>query len=141
MEKIGNVPQITINGKPVDTSAIDDYDGFMGFIMQASAAANIAKLKKYAEDQQSKGHVFSLPLNIGPVPEQQIQCPEPLQTLYIENTGAAQIFVAINSLSSPATPIPAGREALFSFKNHVLELFYVWTAPGTVSTATAILSY
>jgi hypothetical protein len=141
--QVPNLPDIQIiqNGKPVDTSAIDDYDSFMAFLMQASIAANTAKIKKYYEDRRSVGRAPSYPIgNITPT-QQEIPCAHPSQSLYIYNNGPGQIFVCVNSPSDFPTPIIAGRGAYFPFETHVIERFYVWSDPGTVATATAILKY
>ena len=132
--------EIVKDGKRIDTSAIDDYDSFMAFLMQASIAANTVKIRKYYDDRKSKGRILNLPLSITQNIEE-IRCPYPCQTLYVENNGPGQIFVAINTPEERATPIPATREAYFPFETHVIERFYVWSAPGTVATATAIAKY
>lgn len=140
--QVPTLPNVKIikDGKQVDTSAIDDYDPFMTFLMTASIAANTAKIRRYNEDRTSKGKVLTLPLNLTPTSEE-VRYPYPAQSLYIENNGPGQIFVAINSMDGTATPIPATRAAYFPFETHVIERFYVWSAPGTVATATALLKY
>jgi len=140
--QVPNLPDIEIikDGKRVDTSAIDDYDSFMSFLMQASIAANTAKIRKYYDDRKSKGRILNFPLSITQNAEE-IRCPYPCQTLYVENNGPGQIFIAINSPEERPTPIPATREAYFPFENHVIERFFVWSDPGTVATATAIGKY
>ena len=138
-----SLPDVEIvdqNGKHLDTSAIDNYDAFMASLFQASIAANTAKIRKHFDDRTSKGRILNLPLNITQNSED-IRLPYPCQTLYVENDGPGQIFVAVNSLEGRATPIPADRDAYFPFETHVIERFYVWSAAGTVATATAILKY
>jgi hypothetical protein len=132
------LPKVKViqNGKPVDTSAIDNYDEFMSFLMQASMAANIAGIKRYYDDRKSDGEVQTLELNVTPTT---IEIPvTPSQSLYIENNGPGQIFVSLNS-GRYSTPIPATRAAIFPFENHAIERFYIWSAAGTVATAVAIL--
>lgn len=140
--QVPSLPDVRIikDGKQVDTSAIDNYDSFMAFLMQASIAANTAKIRKHYDDRTSKGRILNLPLNITQNVED-TRCPYPCQTLYVENDGPGQIFVAVNSLEGRATPIPATRKVYFPFETHVIERFFVWSAPGTVATATAILKY
>jgi len=138
--QVPNLPDVEIikDGKRVDTSAIDNYDEFMAFLMQASIAANTAKIRKYYDDRASAGEVQTFELNITP-DSQEIPCI-PSQSLYVENNGPGQIFVSLNS-GRFATPIAATRKAYFPFETHVIERFYVWSAPGTVATATAIAKY
>ncbi|MBA7709853.1 hypothetical protein ES703_118779 [subsurface metagenome] len=139
---LSSIPKVKIikDGKEVDTSAIDDYDPFMTFLMQASIAANTAKIRKYYEDRASAGEIEPFELDITPEP-QEVEPYYPSQSLYVENKGPGQIFVTINAQNRTPTPIPATREAYFPFETHVIERFYVWSAPGTVATATAILKY
>jgi hypothetical protein len=138
---IATLPRPTIikDGREVDTSAIDNYDQFMSFLMQASMAANIAQIKKHFDDCKSIGRAPSYPINnITPI-SQEIPCEQPAQSLYIVNNGPGQIFVAVNSSGDSATPIAAGKAAYFPFETHVIQKFYVWSAAGTTATATAIL--
>lgn len=142
--QVPTLPDVKIvdqNGKPLDTSAIDNYDEFMSFLMQASAAANLAKIRKFYDDRRSIGRAPSLPINNITPTSQEIRCPYPCQSLYLLNNGPGQIFVNVNSPGETPTPIIAGRAAYFPFETHVIECFYVWSAPGTVATATAILKY
>jgi len=134
------IPQVTVNGKTVDTSAIDNYDSFMLYLTQAAAAAHLSKIRRIEEDRQSKGKTLPIILNVTQA-VLETPAPEPCQCLYIENQGLVPIFVCLNAIAEAATLIPAGRDAVFEFPNHIIERFYVWTAPATVSTAEAILSY
>jgi hypothetical protein len=140
--ELPNLPDVEIiqDGKRVDTSAIDNYDSFMAFVVQLSEAANIAKIRKYYDDRRSVGRAPSFPLDITPT-QLEIPCSYPSQSLYIYNNGPGQIFVCVNSPGDTPTPIIASRAAYFPFETHVIERFYVWSAPGTVATATAILKY
>lgn len=132
--------KIIKDGKEVDTSAIDDYDPFMTFLMQASIAANTVKIRKHLDDRTSIGETENFDLNITPKP-QEVEPYYPSQSLFLENHGPGEIFVTINALNREPTPIPATREAYFPFETHVIRRFYVWSEPGTVATAIAILKY
>jgi len=140
--ELPNLPDVEIirDGKRVDTSAIDNYDSFMALVVQLSQAANTAKIRKLQEDRASKGEVVPFSLDITEV-SQEITCPYPCQSLYVENNGPGQIFVTVNSRNRTPTPIPATRATYFPFENHVINSFFVWSAPGTVATATAIGKY
>ena len=137
-----SIPNVKIikDGKEVDTSAIDDYDSFMNFLMLASIASQAVKIRRHFDDRTSKGETEPFDLNITPEP-QEVEPYYPCQSLYIENKGPGQIFITINSQNRRPTPIEANREVYFPFETHVIERFYVWSAPGTVATATAILKY
>ncbi|MBA7506123.1 hypothetical protein ES706_04803 [subsurface metagenome] len=132
--------KIIEGGKEVDTSAIDDYDSFMALLMQASIAANTAKIRKQLEDRVSKGEVQPFDLDITPK-AQEVEPYYPSQSLFLVNHGPGKIFVTVNALNREPTPIEANREAYFPFETHVIERFYVWSEPGTVATAIAILKY
>jgi len=129
--------KIIRDGKQVDTSAIDDYDPFMTFLMTASIAANTAKLRRFQEDRISKGKTQNYPLNITAT-AQEIRCPYPAQSLYLVNDGPGQIFVAINALDGDPTPLLVNEALSLDFETHELERFYVWSAPGTVAAARAV---
>lgn len=141
--QLPSLPDVKIvdhTGKPLDTSAIDNYDAFMAFLMQASIAANTIKIRKHHDDRTSKGRTPYFPLNITQNPEE-IRCPHPLQSLYLENNGPGQIFVSINSPEETPIPVPANRKVYIPFETHVIECFFVRSAPGTVATATGIGKY
>lgn len=140
--EVPTLPALKIiqDGKPVDTSAIDNYDSFMNFLMLASVAANTAKIKKYHEDRKSKGKTLNYDLTVTEV-IQEVRCAYPCQTLYLENTGLNDVHVALNSLGTGATPVAPNRSAYYEFETHVIEQFYVWTDPGVTSTAIALLKY
>ncbi len=137
-----SIPNVKIikDGKEVDTSAIDDYDSFMTFLMQAAATANVVKIRKHLDDRTSIGEAEPFDLDITPKP-QEVEPYHPSQSLYLENHGPGKIFVTINSQNRSPTPIAATREVYFPFETHVIERFFVWSAPGTVATATAIAKY
>jgi hypothetical protein len=141
--QVPTLPNIKIirDGKQVDTSAIDDYDPFMTFLMTASIAANTAKLRRYQEDRISKGKTKNFPLTINPAPPQEVRCPFPAQSLYLINDGPGQIFVAINALDGDPTPLLLGEALSVDFETHTLERFYVWSAAGTVATARAVVAF
>jgi hypothetical protein len=137
--EISTAPRVKViqNGREVDTSAIDNYDQFMSFLMQASIAANQAKVRQYCDDKRSHGRAPSIPLSITSI-SQEIECPEAAQSLYVFNNGPGQIFVAVNVETDPPIPIIPGVAAYLPFETHVIERFYVWSATGTTATATAI---
>lgn len=136
--QVPTLPDVRIikDGKQVDTSAIDNYDSFMTFLMTASMAANIAKIRRYFDDRTSKGKIPNFPLNITPTP-QEVRCPYPAQSLYLINDGPGQIFVAINALDGDPTPLLVNEALDADFETHELQRFYVWSAPSTVATARA----
>ncbi len=140
--QVPTLPDVKIikDGKPVDTSAIDDYDSFMSFLMQASIAANTAKIRKYFDDRTSIGRTINFPLNITPI-HQEIVCPYPAQSLHVVNDGPGQIFVTENALGGDPTPLFVHDEMWNNFETHKLYRFYVWSAPGTVATARAKVKY
>jgi hypothetical protein len=140
--EVPTLPEVTIiqDGKQVDTSAIDNYDSFMSWLIQASMAANIAKIRKYYDDRVSRGEIQYYRLNVTGI-EQEIQCTPPGQSLYVENYGPSQLYITINSSNRIGTPIPVNRAVYFPFDTHVIERFYIATPPGTIATGSAILKY
>lgn len=134
------VPAVTVNGKSVDTSAIDNYDSFMAYLMQASAAANLAKIRKYCEDRTSKGETQNFALAVTQAP-QLVECAQASQSLYLINDGPGQIFVAINAASRTPTPLVMGEALSVDFETHIIQRFFVWSAAGTVATARAVVAF
>jgi hypothetical protein len=132
--------KITRDGKAVDTSAIDNYDSFMGYLMQASTAANTAKIRKYFDDRTSIGEVQNFALDITDQP-QEVQCANHSQSIYVVNDGPGDIFVTINSLGRTPTHLLVHDEMSDNFETHKLYRFYVWSAQGTVATARAKVKY
>lgn len=137
-----SIPEIKIieNGKEVDTSAIDDYDPFMTYLMQAAATANLVRIRRHFDDRTSKGEVENFDLNINEMP-QEVEPYYPAQSLYLINKGPGKIFVTINVLNRAATPLEMGRPFKVNFETHKLERFYVWSEPGTTAAAWAIAKY
>ena len=135
------LPELKVirDGKPVDTSAIDDYDAFMSFLMLSSIAVNTIKMRKYFEDRVSEGQTQSFNLTVTPVCEE-YSCIQPSQSIYIVNDGPGQIFVGINS-NKTATPLFMHDEMTIDFQTHKLLYFYVWSAPGTVASARATVKF
>ena len=140
MGQPAEVPAVTVNGKPVDTSAIDNYDGFMAYLMQASAAANLAKIRKYYEDRTSQGETQNFPLAVTPAP-QLVECAHASQSLFVVNDGPGQIFVAINDVSRTPTPLLVGESLSIDFETHIIQRFFVWSAAGTVAAARAVAAF
>lgn len=128
------------DGKPVDTSAIDDYDNFMSFIMLASIASQAVRVRRYFDDRTSEGETQNFPLNIT-IDPQEVLCSQPSQSLYIINDGPGLIFVTINALGRTATPLLTGEDMALDFETHKLHRFYVWSAAGTVATARAQVKF
>jgi len=128
------------NGKPVDTSAIDDYDGFMTYLMTASIAANTAKIRKYYDDRASLGHTQNWELDVT-ADIQELTCNYPAQSLYIVNDGPGPIFVKENTPTRDATRLLVNEEMSTDFEIHKLERFYVWSAAGTIATARAKVKF
>jgi len=140
--QVPTLPNVKIikDGKPVDTSGIDNYDAFMTYLMTASIAANTAKIRRYYEGRTSKGKTQNYPLTITPT-SLEVRCPYPSQSLYLINDGPGQIFVAINDLAGDPTPLLVNEAMSVDFETHELQRFYVWSAPGTVATARAVAAF
>jgi hypothetical protein len=138
--EIENTPLPTVrvmeNGKPVDTSSIDNYDGFMQYLLQASMTARINKMAKIAEDEHSEGWVQ----NFGPLlvddtePSREVLIDYPAQSLFLINTGPAIVYVGINHRYHTSTPVNPGQPYSLEFKGHKLERFFVQCPLGQTAT-------
>jgi hypothetical protein len=140
--QVPTLPEVKViqNGKPVDTSAIDNYDSFMAYLMAAAQTVHLAKIRRYLEDRASVGEGQNWQLSLTPTP-QEIICAYPSQSLYIINDGPGQIFVAINALGRTPTPLLSTEALSIDFENHTLKRFYIWSAAGTVATARAVATF
>lgn len=141
--QVPNPPAVEIvdqNGKHLDTSAIDNYDAFMTYLMTASIASNTVKIRRYHEDRTSKGKVQNFALSITPV-VQELRCNHPSQSIYIINDGPGDIFFVENDPSVDPAQLHATDELWNDFETHRLLCFYVWSAAGTIATARAKVKY
>lgn len=132
--------KVTQNGRSVDTSAIDNYDEFMAYLMQAAAAAHLAKIRKYVEDLTPLGGVQNFELDVTST-TQCVSLVHPAQSLYVVNDGPADIFVCENSVASVPTRLHSHEQMLNDFKAHKLLRFFIWSAVGTIATARAKIRY
>lgn len=138
--EVPELPKVTVNGKPVDTSAIDNYDPFMAYLMAAAQTAHLARIRRHFEDTESIGEEQNFALTITPDP-QLVQCAHVSQSIWLINDGPGDIFVTVNALGRVPTQLHTRDEMWADFKVHRLRLFYVWSAPGTVATARAKVKY
>jgi hypothetical protein len=140
--EVPSLPKVKViqNGREVDTSAIDNYDQFMGFLMQASIAANTAQIKKYYDDRASVGGVQNWELQLTPIPLE-ITCNRPSQSIYVVNDGPGDIYVVENSLERIPARLHIHDQLFNDFELHKLLCFYIWSAAGTIATARAKVKY
>jgi hypothetical protein len=140
--EISTAPRVKViqNGREVDTSAIDNYDQFMGFLMQASMAANMAQIKKYYDDRSSVGGVQNWELQLRPTPLE-VTCHRPCQSIYVVNDGPGDIYVVENSLERTPARLHIHDEMFNNFELHKLLCFYIWSATGTEATARIKVKY
>ena len=135
-----DMPQVEIfeNGKRVDTSAIDNYDDFMMFLVAASTAASTRKLVKIAEDDTSQGWIQ--PFNNIPVtstePSLEIHANSPGQSVSLRNAGPGQVNVYINHRNMAPKLLNALQLLNIDFKGHKLTNIYI-SCP--VAGATAVV--
>jgi hypothetical protein len=137
------LPEVEVvdqHGKPVDTSQIDNYDGFMTYLAQASATANLVRIRKHLEDRQSQGREENFALNITPT-LQEVICSHPSQSFYIFNDGPGDIFIEINLPGYDPARLAMGEDKVVDFETHVLKQFNVWSAPGTIAAARAVVKF
>jgi hypothetical protein len=132
--------RVTQNGKAVDTSAIDNYDDFMLWLMQAAAVSHLAKIRRTLEDFTSVGEPQNINLNITPT-VQEIILAHPSQSIWLVNDGPGDIYVAENSFGIVPQLLHIRDEMWDDFKGHKLFRFYIWSAPGTIATARAKVKY
>ncbi len=124
-----DVPQIEIieNGKRVDTSAIDNYDDFMHFLVAASTAASTRRLVKLAEDNTSQGWIqsFNNILVTSSEPSLEIHANNPGQSVSLRNAGPGQVAVHINHRHVEPKLLNALQILDVNFGGHKLDNIYV----------------
>lgn len=103
--QVPNLPDVKIikDGKEVDTSAIDDYDPFMSFLMQASIAANTVKIRKQLESERILGSPVQTVLNCDDTPrvlDVKNDYLRPLAVASFSNDGPDTAYISINSLNN-----------------------------------------
>jgi hypothetical protein len=140
--EVSSPPPVKIirDGKSVDTSAIDNYDSFMAYLMAAAQTAHLARIRRYYDDRTSIGEDQNWALQITPV-SQEILCAHPSQSIYLVNDGPGEIFVTINALGRTPTHLFVHEQMFDNFETHKLYRFYVWSALGTIATARAKVKY
>ena len=123
-----DMPQVEIieNGKRVDTSAIDNYDDFMQFLMAASMVSRLTKIAKIAEDETSQGWIqpFNIPVT-STEPSVEIHVNSPGQSVSLRNAGPGQVAVHINHRNMAPKLLNALQTLEIDFKGHKLENIYV----------------
>ena len=121
------------DGKVVDTSAIDDYDSFMQFLMMASMASNMAKVREYFEDRTSNGYTqFWNPI-ITQV-RQRWDLDYAAQSMSLLNDGPNNVWIWINNLERRRITVNNGENFNLDFERHKLRVFWAQCAPAQTAT-------
>jgi len=125
------IPDIVIDGVPSSQERMDP--AVMQFLMQASATANLVKLRKLEE---SKVPVRTVELRriIGPITSR-IYLNAPWISFSLINDGAGALTVWVNDENDPMVNgmILNGGNYNCDFKYAVIEVIYMRAAPGTTA--------
>lgn len=129
-ESLKQIKTVDKNGKDV---AIDDYDSFMLFLIQASQLAQVVKIRKYFDDRTSNGLIQTWgmdpdnPLTITDELKE-IKVDYPAQSLYLSNDGDDAVKVWVNDLGRPKATVKSGETFKTDFETHKINYIYLQCA-------------
>ncbi len=132
MENSAERPLVRYNGKEVDTSQIDNYDGFMQYLVSAAQLSRLNKITKLMEDEISEGWTQNFDIPVTEI-ERELRPFTPAQSMFLVNDGPSNIIIAINiNYATPNVKLP-GESLSVDFKGHKLERVWVKCLPGQTS--------
>ena len=131
-----SVSPATLPPEVVDSSgnpaSIDNYDGFLQFLMQAAANANLLKIRRLAEDQESEGFVTGYDIIVtGTVSE--VILDSPSQSLSLINTSVPPVTVWINYRGIAPRVVRQNVTLNIDFHSHKLRKIFLQCTPGTTA--------
>lgn len=134
---IPKVDVVTRGGKP---TTIDDYDGFMQFLLLSSLVSQTVKIRRYFEDMESVGWIQNFKETVtSDFPPICFRLAQPAQSISIRNDGPGTILVEWNKRLSSKTELDAMDKCDINFGTHKLYRFYVQATPeGAVATFRAV---
>jgi len=123
--------EVTIirDGKVVGPSGIDDYDSFMQFLMLASMASNIAKIREYFDDRTSNGYTQFWDPFITQV-RQRWDLDVAAQSMSLINDGPNNVFIWLNMLERRSNTVANGETFNINFERHKLRTLWAQCAPA-----------
>ncbi len=126
------LPEVIVNGRKVAAGGKEA----VAEIYELINTANLARLRRIAEDKSSQGIILSYDRVATPSdPSEEIILARLGQSVSIVNDGPGILFVEINSRNrNPVTLNPNEAQAI-NFENHVLDRLYVRSAVGNNASA------
>jgi len=131
-ESLKQVKTVDKNGKAV---AIDDYDSFMQFLVQASQLAQIVKIRKYFDDRTSNGLIQTWgmdpdnPLTItDELKELKLDFPAQSVSLFNDDDDSDSVYAWVNDLSRPKATVKGGEALNLNYETHIINYIYLQCA-------------
>lgn len=135
-------PKVTVveGGKKLDTSALDNHDSEMQFLLMASMNARIHKIAKYYEDKRSVGGLMNLD-SVATDVRQEIQLPLKGQSLSLRNAGPNPVRVWINRLGDGSRPVAVNQGLDLDYETHELTTLFLQCAVGQTAAVAIAVKY
>ena len=135
-----SMPRTKVVDASGNPASIDNYDGFMQFLMLASLNGNIYKMRKLAEDQMSAGGIIGDDLVIT---SQQIKYhfQRPCQSASVINDGPGLVYIWVNNIGSYPRGVKSGTPFYVDFGGHKLEHLYFQCPDGATATVEISAKY
>lgn len=135
-----SVPRVSIVDSNKKPATIDDYDGFMGFLMLASMNANLTKIRRLQEDQESSGEVIGYDVAVtDQVSETKLSWPA--QSISLLNTSANPVKAWVNHQGHPPRTMRQNTPLHINFGGHKLKSFYLQCGAGLTATVEVAVKY
>lgn len=107
----------------------------MNFIMLATIAGHMARVRKYVEDKTSEGRAFHRLLTITPASTSLNFSQHPLREVAIYNTGAVfPAYFRINEAVSDRVQVLPREVKHFDYEMHKVKLIILDCNPGETTT-------
>ncbi len=129
-------PEVLDNGG--NPASIDNYDGFLQFLMQAAANANLVKIRKLAEDQESEGIVAGYDITATETVFE-LTLDRPSQSVTLINTSAPPVTVWINYRGIAPRVVRQNVPLAIDFGSHKLRKIFLQCAPGATALVEIVI--
>jgi hypothetical protein len=134
------IPQVKVVDNSGNPASIDNYDGFMQFVMLAAVNGNLTRIRKVLEDQESEGGAMGYDVAAtGRLFRQDF--PKPCQSMTLINTGPNAVDVWINSTSNYPRRIRVNQPLAINFGGHKLKCIYLQCGAGATANIEISVKY
>lgn len=136
-----SIPQVKIQDNWGNPANIDNYDGFMQFVMLAAIAGNINKIRKFIESRNEKGwtrsYVFQVTDRQVPPGGFDFGVERALE-IDVRNDGPAIVWVGLGDNDNP-TPLRANESIKNQYSKPTVRILYLRCDNGQTSQVRATI--